>query len=165
MYKVKEIEGYPAYSIDTDGRIISHWRKKPIFLKQAMNHRGYPFVILSAFGEHKTLTVHSLVARTFLGPRPLGYTINHKNGIKSDNRLANLEYLTDAENKAHAVATGLYLRGEKSPKSKLTEEDVRRIRSDEFAGKKQVQIAEIFGIHQSNVSYIRRNKTWINKSV
>ena len=45
---------------------------------------------------------HHLVAAAFLGPRPLGMQINHKNGIKTDNYFTNLEYVTPSQNSWHA---------------------------------------------------------------
>jgi hypothetical protein len=54
--------------------------------------------------------VHVLVAEVFLGPRPNGAEINHKNGIKADNHYRNLEYTTQAENFQHALDTGLLRR-------------------------------------------------------
>ncbi len=51
--------------------------------------------------------IHQLVAAAFLGPKPAGHEINHKNGVKTDNRAENLEYVTHAENMAHAARNGL----------------------------------------------------------
>ena len=47
------------------------------------------------------ITIHQLVAAAFLGPPPDGCEINHKNGIRFDNRLANLEYVTHRQNMLH----------------------------------------------------------------
>lgn len=60
-------------------------------------------------GRHKkiiTLLVHRLVAEVFLGPRPEGYTVNHKNCDKQDNRAENLEYVTAGENVSHGFRSG-----------------------------------------------------------
>lgn len=66
----------------------------------------------------KTVPVHRLVATAFLGP-PDGRIVNHKNGVKSDNRVSNLEWCTHSENVKHAYDIGLHpgvcLRGEASP--------------------------------------------------
>lgn len=64
--------------------------------------RGYLIVNLNPDG---TIAVHRLVALTFLTNRR--ETVNHKNGIKTDNRLCNLEWVTRTENQLHAVRTGL----------------------------------------------------------
>ena len=57
-------------------------------------------------GKRKTVMVHRLVADTFLGPDE-NLVVNHKNGKKLDNRLANLEFVTKQQNSAHAHKTGL----------------------------------------------------------
>lgn len=49
--------------------------------------------------------VHHLVAEAFLGPRPLGLEINHKDGNPQNNRVDNLEYVTHSENVRHGWAT------------------------------------------------------------
>jgi len=51
--------------------------------------------------------VHRLVAEAFIGPTSEGQEVNHCNGIKTDNRAANLEYVTSSGNQAHAYAMGL----------------------------------------------------------
>ena len=43
---------------------------------------------------------------TFIGTRPEGMVVNHKNGVKTDNRLENLEYITSRENTIHAFKMG-----------------------------------------------------------
>ncbi len=68
---------------------------------------GYEQVRLRSGGKSMVYAVHRLVAICFIGPRPEGCGVNHKNGIKTDNRLDNLEYLTVAENTQHAIRTGL----------------------------------------------------------
>lgn len=64
---------------------------------------GYSSVYI--YGKYRT--VHSLVCEAVYGPRPEGYEINHKDGIKTNNHPSNLEYCTGEENRTHAVALGL----------------------------------------------------------
>lgn len=58
----------------------------------------YYQVTLYSSGKRKCRYVQNLVMEAFVGPRILGYEVNHKNEVKSDNRLCNLEYLTHKEN-------------------------------------------------------------------
>jgi hypothetical protein len=70
--------------------------------------RGYLKVGLTLNdGRQKTIRVHILVATAFLGARPEGLDINHRNGVKTDNRAINLEYISRSENNVHAHALGL----------------------------------------------------------
>ena len=75
--------------------------------KQCANTHGYLHVGLSTPGKRTTLRVHALVADAFLGPLPIGKERNHRNGVKTDNRARNLEFVTTAENARHARRLGL----------------------------------------------------------
>ena len=66
----------------------------------------YVGVSLSKNGQVATRTVHSLVALAFIGPRPEGMEVNHKDCDKQNNALNNLEYLTHGENQRHAAQRG-----------------------------------------------------------
>jgi hypothetical protein len=70
--------------------------------------KGHPRVVI--FYEQgstgKTRPVHQLVMEAFVGPRPDGYETRHKNDIKTDNRLENLEYGTCSQNKYDSVRNG-----------------------------------------------------------
>lgn len=67
---------------------------------------GYPRISY----KHKTFRVHEVVWESFNGPVPDGFEINHKNGIKTDCRLMNLELCTHSENMKHAYVNGLHKR-------------------------------------------------------
>jgi hypothetical protein len=85
--------------------------------------------------------------------------VNHINGVKTDNRLENLEYCTQAENHRHAANTGLMARGEKNGSSKLTRACAERIK---YGHQEMMQkdIAKIYGISRELVSQIRSGKYW-----
>ena len=59
--------------------------------------------------NNKSYKIHSLVAKFILGERPKDYVINHKDGVKTNNRPSNLEYVTVAENIRHSIETGLHI--------------------------------------------------------
>jgi hypothetical protein len=87
----KKIEG--GYEVSDEGQVRNSrgWILKP------GNQHGYHSVILCTT-EKKHVYVHRLVAETFLGPCPEGKEVDHKNNIRNDNRLENLQYLTHGEN-------------------------------------------------------------------
>jgi hypothetical protein len=72
-----------------------------------LNGNGYLTVGLWKDGVGKTTYVHFLVSRAFLGECPDSYDVNHKDGIKTNNCVSNLEYCTRSQNLKHAYATGL----------------------------------------------------------
>lgn len=106
-------------------------------LKLQINKGGY---YITTFRPSKnkilTRTIHTLVAECFLGERPKGYVINHKDGNKKNNNASNLEYTTYSGNLIHAYNTGLHKkmdmdivikRGENNHMSVLTENEVIKI--------------------------------------
>lgn len=102
----KTIVDFPNYEISTKGNIRTkqycdkkgHIRQSKLLNKQ-INNCGYEYVILSnEFVKHKTLTVHRLAAKTFLDDYYDTLEVNHINGIKTDNRICNLEMVTHNEN-------------------------------------------------------------------
>lgn len=77
-------------------------------LKQGTNHKGYPIVYLSKDGKQKTITVHRLVALTFI-ENPLNLPqVNHIDGDKTNNQVNNLEWCDNSYNQIHAHKTGLF---------------------------------------------------------
>lgn len=87
--------------------------------------------------------------------------MNHKNGVKTDNRVANLEYITNSANIHHARATGLLsVKGEKNNKAKLTESCIQAIRDAYSRGQTQAEIAAKYGVDQTNISRVVRRDTW-----
>lgn len=68
---------------------------------------GYEIVHLYHGEKRTALLVHRLVVTAFIGEIPSGMTVNHKNGIKTDNRASNLEVLSYTDNHLHAVNFGL----------------------------------------------------------
>lgn len=76
-------------------------------LKPATDKDGYFRITLSNNNKRKSYYVHRLVAKTYLKDYNDKLQVNHKNGIKTDNRIENLEMCTLQENIKHSIKTGL----------------------------------------------------------
>ena len=114
--------------------------------------------------ERKFINAHRVAWEVFNSLIPEGLQINHKNGIKTDNRLCNLEVVTMSENMTHRYRElGLNgVQGSKSHYAKLTEADVLEIRALLEAGLKQLEIARRFNVGRTNISLIKNRKTWFH---
>lgn len=125
---------------------------------------GYRTVKIMIDGKQTSCPAHRVVWRHFYGPIPPGLTINHKNGKKADNRPANLELATYAEQVRHArkeLQVGrLDQDGERNAMARLTEKAVREIRRRRAAGERLKSIARDFGVSDRTVSKIARGERW-----
>ena len=81
--------------------------RKGAILKPGTN-KGYKMVVLCADGKRKSVTVHSVVALAFLGPRGPGIQVRHKDGTRDNNKVSNLEYGTRSENTKDSVEHGTH---------------------------------------------------------
>lgn len=107
----KDIPGYEGlYSINTDGQIFSV--RYPKILKTSKDKGGYlQLRIRGNNGRASTCRVHRLVMITFVGPLEKGYEVDHKNRIRTDNRLENLRYCkisSGRQNMENALGTSGY---------------------------------------------------------
>jgi hypothetical protein len=104
--------------------------------------------------------VHELVALAFLGPRPDGYEVDHVDGHRQNNKATNLEWVTPGQNQRRAYDLGLKAstQGEQHHLARLTEDDVRLIRSDPTV--RDVKYAERFGVHENTTINVRTRRTW-----
>lgn len=162
------------YAATKDGDIFSLKYRNQNFIKKLKQYKdtsGYLMVELIT----KSYKVHRLIASTFI-PNPNNLQqVNHINGIKTDNRVENLEWCTHGENIRHSVKIGLrencrkHLKNvmkvkinDKHPRAKLSNSNVIEIRRllDEGTSNKEVAIK--FNMDQSTISNIKTRKIWKN---
>lgn len=131
-------------------------------LKAAPNTAGYLSLTLPDLaGKFKSHQVHVLVASTFIGKCPPGMEVNHKKGLKLDNRASELEYMTRSENTKHAHDLGLIdQRGEKNNNSKISEKTVLELKRLRDEGLTQKELSRRFGLNQGFISRVLSGKRW-----
>lgn len=132
-------------------------------LVQYTREDHYPTVTLSKENKQWNISVHRLVSLTFLpNPENKKY-INHKNGIKTDNRLENLEWCTASENAQHARDTGLKIPtwGEDN-NSTLKQTQVVEIFDRLKKGENPKDLGLEYGVHEVTIRDIRDGRSWRN---
>lgn len=154
------IKGFDKYLVSNLGNVKSKKFKEKILKK--IIRGSYPSVTLYVERKPHHRYVHRLVAEAFLLRPSLDHEVNHIDGNKNNACLYNLEWVTRLQNMKHAANTGLInQKGENSSSSKLTKREVIAIRNilktEIFS---TYQIAEFFGVSQSNINSIDKNNSW-----
>lgn len=132
-------------------------------MKNTIRNGRYQIIMMSnSKVERKTAYVHVLVAKAFLDNNYLkkGLTVNHINGIKTDNRLENLELLTIGDNIRHAHLSGLISLGQERSCSKFRNKDIIKIRKMRDEGSTYREIANKYNVATNAIKQIVIRKTW-----
>ncbi|MFD3532050.1 HNH endonuclease [Streptomyces sp. NPDC058664] len=148
-----------AWSVDLNrGHVIGE-RGEPIGYVMST---GYLHIAIADGKRVRRAYAHRVIWEHANGPIPEGMQVNHINGVKSDNRITNLELVTPAGNSQHAVATGLSkpMCGTRNGNAKLTTDQVVRLRQRHQAGEQQKALAAVYGISRSQVNRIISGKRW-----
>jgi hypothetical protein len=175
MTKWKDIIGYEnLYQINNNGKVKSldriiirndNIRKtiKSRILINTLNPNGYYEVKLSKNGIVKKYWIHRLIAMHFIKNEMNKKEVNHKNGIKTDNSIKNLEWVTPKENMIHAYSFGLNKQfGETHSGSKLSIRVVKEIKKSLLNYKCGMvnDLSKKYNVHYNTISNIRRNIVW-----
>lgn len=168
----KDIPGYEGlYQASTMGRIRSvdrevidslgrvYFRRGKLLSPSLDSGKRYT-VRLNNKDRGKTWRVYVLVALTFIGERPEGYHICHKDGNQNNNKLDNLRYDTNSQNQID-----IYRKGNKSSLGKLSIDQVLEVRRLYATWDYSLQvIANIFGVTKRTIACVVRRITfkWLN---
>lgn len=151
------------YTIRVNSRSGIFPKKLPAeIFKPSKNNYGYHQTTIALVNSKRrwVVTIHRLVALTFI-PNPENKPqINHKNGIKSDNHVENLEWVTQAENARHASKLGLIRAGESNGASKMKKSGIHEVFKLREKGCSQYEIANKFNVNQATISHILNRRTW-----
>jgi hypothetical protein len=145
----KPIPGYEGYEASSNGRI-----RRILVLSLGRERNGYMRVQLGSRGPK--ISVHRAVLLAFMGADPVRRNGNHKNGVRDDNRLDNLEWMTTSENTLHK----LHVLKRRHPRAKLTQADVDSIRLKIQSGTKRLNLALRYNVSLSTIHAIASCQNW-----
>lgn len=154
----KPIVGYEnIYSVSSFGSVRRELQAMGThagrIVKPYISSEGYFYVTLSINSKVKKFSVHSLVAMAFLGRRPEGFETNHKDAVRTNNSISNLEYISYQDNARHNGVT--------NGNSKLNEEDVQQIRKKYVFGIYGAnRLAKEFSVAKPTILRVIKRKTW-----
>ena len=162
----KDIQDYEGiYQISDLGRVKSLIRKstgtntnKISYLKIYLSHNGYSRVTLSKNGITKNFLIHRLLAIHFISNTKNKKCVNHKNGIRNDNSLQNLEWVSYSENSKH----GFIENKRKNPNRKLEESDVFEIKKEliNYKHGDVLRISRKYNVSKYIISLIKVGKSY-----
>lgn len=163
MHRTKRIKmlryGSTKYLISEDGYVLNEKTKR--ILKQQDNGNGYKKITMTIQGIQIQKYLHRLVAENYINNPKNKKQVNHKNGDKSDNRSANLEWVSNSENQIHAHKNGLKKNGNNLWNGKFSKEDLDKIKELDKSGVKRYLIAEKMNCSKSTISDILNGKRYL----
>ena len=140
------------YIITKEGQIINSRTNRE--LKPQPNNKGYLRVTLCG----KKYFVHRLVAEKYIPNPEHKEQVNHKDGDKTNNSVANLGWVTNQENRNHAVKNNLHLCGDKCPWAKLNSQQVIEIRKNTQYSNEE--LAKIYNVSVTTITDVLNFRTW-----
>lgn len=154
MWKIIPFE--PNYEVSNLGEIRNVQTKQ--IKKLRLERNGYLRVTL--YPSWKTYNIHRIVALVFLERPSEDYVVNHKDGVKTNNNVINLEWVTESENCKHAYKNKLSKNRPKGARTLVPEELVKRIRYGDLKGVCKYELSKTFGFHWVTFRDIINNKTY-----
>ncbi len=145
--KWKDVIGYPGYKVSSLGRIIG--TRGFLIGGPGFSQKGYRRVTIA----RETAFIHTLVAKAFCANPENKPQVNHRDGDKLNNRADNLEWVTNQENRNHAVAMNLHP-NRSSGFCKISPKQVTEVQRLYHEGFLQKEIAEHYEVRQQTISKV-----------
>lgn len=175
----KDIPGWEGvYQASTKGAIRSlnryvvtkggkSWYIKGKVLKNRVASNGYSRIVLHTKIKKRETYVHQLIAETFLmrDYKSKKLTVNHINNVKTDNRISNLEVVTQSQNIIHSINKGnrVVAMGQSHYASKFTQKEVNSIKKIYDSGfVMQKDLADMLNVSRTCICNIINGRTWRN---
>lgn len=140
------------YIITENGEVINKHNNRKV--KPQLNGKGYLRVSIGK----KLEFVHRLVAKTYIPNPDNKLQVNHKDGNKLNNCVENLEWVTNQENRNHAIDNDLHICGDRCSYAKLTSKQVLEILSDDKHN--FTELGKMFNVSRNTIADIKHNRTW-----
>lgn len=140
------------YVITKNGEVINKHNGR--ILKPQLNGKGYLRVSIGK----QLMFVHRLVAQKYVPNPENKLQVNHKDGNKLNNCYENLEWVTNQENRNHAVGNDLHLCGARCSWSKLTSVQVLEILNDNVHT--FTELGKMYNVNRNTIRDIKMGKTW-----
>ena len=163
MTSWKTVKGFSKYKVSDDGKVLSFLSdKNGRLLNVCFGSEAYDkYSMKNDNGEFRIKAAHRLVAEAFI-PNPDNLPqVNHINGIKKDNRVENLEWVTSSENHKHAYEKLEKESWAKSKtfkrKAKLSPTMVKVIRQTDIPIE---ELGELFGVNPATIYNARTRRTY-----
>lgn len=157
-----KVPSFKFFGVTKDG-IVKNIKTDNI-LKPDIDKDGYLTVRAKYQGVKEKAFIHRLVALTFIpNPESKPY-VNHINSIRNDNRIENLEWVTAKENATHASEFGNLLKGENSPNSNYTLNQIKMVCEMLELKYKRKDISDKTGVSLSVIDDIKAKRTWVDIS-
>ena len=144
---------------ESDGAIL---KRRGKLLPGAIKSTGYIGGTLCY--PEKSLLFHRLVAEAFLANPNNLPQVNHKNGIKTDNKVTNLEWVSVQKNCLHSTRVLGKKRLEDHNLAKLKESDIDDLKLLRFYGASYAEIGRAYGVHEDTIAHAVKGVTWVKKS-
>lgn len=160
----KKIPKSKGYIISCNGKVFRNG--KPVPVSYMKGYLRFNCELLN--GKRACYFVHRLVSQLFVSGYFDGAVVNHKDGIKDNNKFTNLEWVTQSYNVQHAYDNNLTdinkKLGSNNPRSRINEKLAKKICERLKKGERVVRIYERYGLTKSIVLSIKKKKSWVHVS-